>query len=400
MVVILGKIMEKICKKYGIRPVSNIGSIEDKVVIVRVDFNVPLDLNGRITDSFRVKNSIDTIYFLLERGAKVVLMSHLGDPKSVDEAMSFGSIIDQLEEALGCKIQLSAGKALDEIGKEFSQFTVERGVRQVFLLDNIRCFPGEKSNDHAFVNEVIRQLKVDYYVNDAFSVCHRKHGSVVGIPSLVEESFAGLSLVTELDKLEGVIGDSFNSDKIVTAIIGGKKVETKLLLLKSLAKKVKNLVIVGGMANTFLKARGVDIGKSFYEPEMLDAALKIDNVILPVDFVDQDGNITCELTGDRAAYDIGPESLKLIDSIISKSDVVIWNGPAGVYEDERFVAGSNGIASSIAKHKVKSLVGGGDTVSVVNKLGVKVDHISTGGGAFISWLEDENLPGINSLKRS
>jgi phosphoglycerate kinase len=197
--------------------------------------------------------------------------------------------------------------------------------------------------------------------------------------------------------LDSILGEIDKNEKKVTAIIGGKKVKSKLKLLTTLSKRVNKLIIVGGMANTFLKSQGIDIGNSFYEEDMLDIARNINNAQLPLDFIDENCEVTETLIG-RAAYDIGPKSLKLIDSIISQSDIVIWNGPAGVYEDERFIIGSNEIAMSIVRHNVKAVIGGGDTVAIVNKLSLSDNiYISSGGGAFIAWLENPSLPGITHL---
>ena len=390
--------MATTCEKYHIKPISDLHNISSKIFLIRVDFNVPISKAGVILDIFRIKNSIPTIDFLLKNNAIVILTSHLGDPKSAEAALSFRPLIEQIEVILNCEIHLLVEQNLQDIGKQLERCKVSTGARKVLMLDNIRRFPGEKTNDYTFANELFKKLQIDFYVNDAFSVSHRKHASVVAMPSIIKQKFAGLSLVHELEMLDLTLGNAFKSQTKITAIIGGKKVATKLLLLRSLAKKVQNLVIVGGMANTFLKAQGVDIGQSFYEPDMLTAALEINHCILPIDFVNQNSEIIANITDNMAIYDIGPKSLELIDSIISKSDLILWNGPAGVYEDERFAVGSNAIAQSINKHKVKAVVGGGDTIAIINKLNMTNNmHISSGGGAFIAWLEDENLPGIMAI---
>ena len=390
--------MATTCEKYHIKPISDLQNISGKIVLVRVDFNIPISTTGVILDSFRIKNSLPTINFLLENNAIVILISHLGDPKLPNEVLSFSPLIEQMEIMLNCQIHLLTGHNLETLGVQLDKHKADIRQRKVFLLDNIRHFPGEKTNDYIFAHALVNHLQIDFYVNDAFSVSHREHASVVAIPSIVEKKFAGLALIHELEILELTLGNAFKNHIRITAIIGGKKVSTKLLLLKSLAKKVHDLVIVGGMANTFLKARGVDIGQSFYEPEMLAVALDIKNYILPVDFVNQNCEIVTNITGNMAIYDIGPRSLDIIDSIISESDLVLWNGPAGIYEDERFAAGSNNIAASINKYRVKAIVGGGDTVAIINKLDKNNNiYISSGGGAFIAWLENWNLPGIIAI---
>ena len=392
--------MKAICDQYHIQSISELNTISNKVFLVRVDFNIPIDNDGIILDSFRIKNSIPTIDFLLKKNAIVILVSHLGDPKSSQDKLSFSPLIDQIERILDCKVLLLKGD-ITELGNDMNQYKIDIDSRTIFMLDNIRYFQGEKNNDYIFANELIKQLKVDYYVNDAFSVSHREHASIIAIPSIVEKKFAGLSLLHELDMLESTLGNAFKNHTKITAIIGGKKVATKLLLLQSLAKKVDNLVIVGGMANTFLKAQGVDIGQSFYEPDMLEQSLEIKNYILPIDFVNQDCEITTNITKNMSIYDIGPQSVKLIDTIISQSDLVLWNGPAGVYEDERFASGSISIAHSIVQHQVKAIIGGGDTAAIINQLNItKNIYISTGGGAFISWLENNNLPGVVAISNT
>lgn len=390
--------MTTTCEKYHIHSIAEIDIVSDKICLIRVDFNVPLSNNSTILDNFRIKNSIPTIDFLLENNGIVLLISHLGDPKSVKDSLSFSPLIEQIEVILNCQIHLLVGQNLQDIGLQLDKGKVSRGKRTVFMLDNIRHFTEEKNNDYTFANELIKQLQINCYVNDAFSVSHREHTSVVAIPSIIEKKFAGLSLVHELEMLELTLGNRFKTKSKITAIIGGKKVATKLLLLNSLAKKVQNLVIVGGMANTMLKARGIDIGKSFYEPHMLANALEINHCILPIDFINQKCDVVTNVNENMSIYDIGPQSINLIDSIISTSDLVLWNGPAGVYEDERFAVGSIAIAQSINKYKVKAIIGGGDTVAVINRLNI-IDniYISTGGGAFIAWLENENLPGIMAL---
>lgn len=387
----------KICEKYNIQSLIEVKNLEDKVVLLRVDFNVPINEKGTIIDDSRIRSVIETINFLLERGAKIIIVSHLGDPNGIDTRFSFSCIISQIENILGCNIQLITDNDINAIGNEVAKFKIEKNNQQVLMLDNIRFFEGEKSNNIIFAREFITKLKIDIYVNDAFSVSHREQASLVAVPSLINEKFAGFAMIKELEMLELTLGNAFQSNKKITAIIGGKKVKSKIILLKHLIEKVNNLVIVGGMANTFLKSRNIDIGNSFYEPEMIGIASEINNIILPVDFIDENCHVT-EILKDRSACDIGPKSLKYIDTIIGKSDLVIWNGPAGVYEDERFIHGSNEIVKSIIKHKVQAIVGGGDTIAVINKLDITSNiHISSGGGAFIAWLENPNLPGIRSI---
>ncbi len=388
----------EICKKYKIK--SLIDLIGKETVFLRVDFNVPIDKNGKIVDDLRIRGSRDTIELLLKQELDIILVSHLGDPKSgFSDEFSFKRVQKQIERILGSNITLSIGKNLDEIATELEKFRFRKEKRQLFMIDNIRFFHDEKLNNLEFAKDLIKKLKIDHYINDAFSVSHRKHASVVAIPSMMVSKFAGFSLLYELYMLDSILADAFHPGKIITAILGGKKVETKMLLLRNLANRVDNLVIVGGMANTFLKARGVDIGNSFYETEMLDIANEIENVVLPIDFIDEKCNVVTQLK-DKKICDVGPLSLDLIADIISQSDVVVWNGPAGICEDDRFAQGTNKIAKSIAKHSIKSVIGGGDTAAVIRQLNLKIDHISSGGGAFIVWLENKNLIGIDSIQYS
>ncbi len=399
-----------VCKKYGIEPISNfIG--KDKTVFLRVDFNVPVDINHSIADDFRVKSSIQTIEFLLERNAKIIIVSHFGDPTTQSDKtnLSFTNIINKISKILNCGIQLIKSEDLNEIGNAVDNFRSAKksGDRKLLMLDNIRFFPEEISNSEDFAGKMLGALKIDTYVNDAFPVCHRNHMSVVAIPKNIKEKYAGFSLLHELAMIEKIIGNAFRSRSIITAIIGGKKVKTKTSLLQNLAKKVQNIVIVGGMANTFLKALGYDVGKSFYEPEMLGVAsqiMKESTVLLPSDVICKSVNDDVKICSindeiDGEICDIGPKTNKLIDQVIAQSDFVIWNGPAGIFEDKRFSDGTNKIAESLANNKCITIVGGGDTASAINKTGIrsKIDHISNGGGAFIGLLEDDILPGIEAL---
>jgi 3-phosphoglycerate kinase len=398
-----------VCKKYGITSISNfIG--QDKTVFLRVDFNVPVDINHSIADDFRIKSSIQTIEFLLEQNATVIIVSHFGDPVTPSDKinLSFSNIIDEISRILNCEIQLIRSQNLTEVASAVENFkSIKKcGDRQLLMLDNIRFFPEEISNSEDFAHKILETLKIDAYINDAFPVCHRRHMSVVAIPKIIKEKYAGFSLLHELSMIEQIIGHAFRSQSIITAIIGGKKVKTKISLLQNLAKKVQNIIIVGGMANTFLKALGYNIGNSFYEHEMLDIASQImrqSKVLLPSDVICKSLNNEIKICAinediDGEICDIGPETNKLIDRVISQSEFVIWNGPAGIFEDKRFAEGTKRIAQSLASNKCATIVGGGDTVSAIDSnMRLKIDHISNGGGAFITLLEGDILPGISAL---
>lgn len=386
--------IEEVCKKYEIQCISKARNLANKVVLLRVDFNVPVSERFEIIDDFRIHSSIETIEYLLSQNAKIILMSHFGNHNE-----SFEKITSQISRILQRNVELCKNLDLaEELIKSHS----------IILLENIRCFEGEKSNDIEFARYLIQKLTANVYVNEAFSVSHREHASISAVPKLFQEKYAGFSLMNELIVLETKLNNQSYSH--ITAILGGKKVLTKMKLLKSLTKKVSSIVIVGGMANTFLKAIGINIGNSFYESEMLGTAKEIlrdCKVILPIDAIcknDKNEIQTLQIHTvlQESICDIGPKTNALIDDVVSSSNLVIWNGPAGIYEDSRFSNGTKQIATSLLKHNVQSVIGGGDTAAVLHDMKIHSDlfHISNGGGAFIAWLENNFLPGIQSLKQN
>lgn len=387
----------QVYQQYGVVPIVNLSrnDITFKTALVRVDFNVPMQ-NNDIIETIRISSAKQTIHYLLENGAGVLLISHLGEPSlQKEEDFSFAKIMNSINQIIECEVYLLKGKTLKEVQSELA---LEKDNHRVFLLDNIRFFEGEKINDINFAHDLINALKPDLYVNDAFSVSHREHASMVAVPQLMKQKYIGFTLMHELHMLESLF--LHKNNEIITAIIGGKKVASKIKVLQNL--NVNNLIIVGGMANTFLKAKGLNIGNSFYEENMLEIARKImnqHNVILPIDFVCEDYSIkNADSIMNHSICDIGQGTMHNIENIISKSDIILWNGPAGIYENERFCNGSNHIANAIAKHGKISIVGGGDTVAILNKLNLqsKITHVSNGGGAFIAWLENKYLPGIKA----
>ncbi len=432
--------LQLMLKTIPVEDSNNISSINNisypligKTVLLRIDFNLPIDNSNHITDYSRVVSAIDTIAYLVKQQAKVVLLSHFGQPKNGNnyeelaqnnQHLSFANFFPQIEKFLlkeyNYKLSFSALKiGSNELSAEVKN--LKQG--EILLLENIRFYPGEITNDIVFA-EKISSLG-DIYVNDAFSCSHRKHCSMVGIPAFIP-SYVGFSLLKELNELENHLGKSFDNTfisdkKIITAIVGGKKISSKLPLIFSLSKKVDYLIIVGAMANTFLKANGCEIGNSFYEQDFLEQVRQFLNtpnrckVIIPEDvtaLVDsmEIKTIDCIDLSQQSdknfqILDLGPSTTASITEILNKSNLVIWNGPAGYWEDYRFRTSTTEIASVIANltlaKKIISVIGGGDTLATVSELGLNngFSYISTGGGAFLEWLENDNLPGVLALKR-
>jgi 3-phosphoglycerate kinase len=392
-------------KKLTIRDVD----LADKRVLVRVDFNVPLDEAGAITDDTRIRRSLPTIRHILEKGGKAVLMSHLGRPKGkrVPE-MSLKPVALRLGELLGQKVLL----AEDCVGK-----TAESAVREmkpggVVLLENLRFHKEETDNDGEFA----RQLSTlgDVYVNDAFGTAHRAHASTAGITDHVPVAAAGFLMEKEIEFLGQAVGDP---KRPFFAILGGAKVSGKLEVVQNLLGRVDGLLIGGCMACTFLKARGLEIGDSLVEEDLLDVARETMaeaekrrvTFLLPVD-----GVITQEIEAGTEKktvsveeipagwrmVDIGPETAKKFSGSLAGAGTVVWNGPMGVFEIPDFAAGTEAIARTLAELPgATTIVGGGDSVAAVNRLGLeeKLSHVSTGGGASLEFLEGKTLPGIAAL---
>lgn len=388
--------------------------IKGKKVIMRVDFNVPLDkeTNSKITDTTRVDAAMPTIEYILSQGACLILMSHLGRPKGeVNPKYSLKPVYEYLKTKLpNNKVNF----ANDCIGDEVKKQSSELKVGDVLLLENLRYHSEEEKNDANFSKQLADLA--DVYVNDAFGTAHRAHSSTAGIVSAKSSmpAVAGFLMEKEIKYLGEAVS---NPNRPFVAIIGGAKVSSKISVLKNLINKVDTLIVVGGMAYTFFKAQGLEIGNSLCEDDYIDTAKEImskakelnKTLYLPVDNVvadkfDNDANIKVvdynAIPTGWMGMDVGPKTLKEIEEILKNAKTVVWNGPLGVFEMPNFAKGTFEVAKFIANSDCVSIIGGGDSVSAVNKSGVsdKMSHVSTGGGASLEFLEGIELPGIKVLE--
>lgn len=381
--------------------------VAGKRVFVRVDFNVPVDDQNVITDDTRIRAALPTIIYLMEKGAKVILASHFGRPKGeVKEKYRLNHVAQRLSELLGKPVR----KANDCIGEEPKRMIAEMKPGDVLLLENVRFHPGEEKNDPEFARQLAELA--DVYVNDAFGAAHRAHASTAGVAELLPAA-AGFLMEKEVEALSRVMS---HPERPLLAIIGGAKVSDKIKLLENFLTKVDGLIIGGGMANTFLKAQGREVGKSLVEDEQLDFAQRLMeqarqrgvDLVLPVDVVIADRMAEDALTrtvsvdevpADWLILDIGPQSVREFTQQINRARTIIWNGPMGVFELEPFAKGTEGVAKALAAAKATTVVGGGDSVAAVEKVGVadQITHISTGGGASLEFLEGRELPGVAAL---
>jgi phosphoglycerate kinase len=383
--------------------------LKNKKVIMRADFNVPLK-EGNITDDTRIQAALPTIKYILEqKGSSLILMSHLGRPKGegFEPSFSLKPIALRLSELLGKEVKM----APDCVGSEVEALASGLGAGDVLLLENLRFHKAEKKNDEAFAKQLASIA--DVYVNDAFGTAHRAHASTEGIAHVLP-AYAGFLIEKEIKFLGGVVE---NPQKPFVAIIGGAKVSTKISVLENLLPKVDTFVIGGGMAYTFLKVQGHSIGKSLVEEDYMDtakslldkAAEKGVEIILPEDHVvagefsetaAAENVDDVNIPADKLAMDIGPKTLAKIIDRIMKAKTIIWNGPMGVFEFAAFAKGTLDVANAVADSSATSVVGGGDSVAAVNKFGLasKIDHVSTGGGASLEFLEGKVLPGIDALQ--
>ena len=366
--------------------------ISNKRVLLRVDYNVSFDSHGSIEDDYRITHTIPTIRFLLEQDNLLILLSYLGRPTAPDPRFSLAPVVKAFAKFVpGYEVHL-----IDSVEK----LQGEQNLHSILMFENTRFFPGEKGNTGTFAKDLSRFG--DVYVNDAFSVCHRPDASVVGLPALLP-SYGGLLLKKEVGTLTEIL---VAQKRPFVVIIGGAKVSTKLGAIKALLAKADTVLVGGGLANTFLKAKGVDIQDSFYEDTMVDAAKEIlteaeankRQLVLPVDFVW--GNLQ---GSHNAILDIGPETRERFKSIIEQAQMVIWNGPVGLAEDARYRAGTEATLQAMAENQsAVTVMGGGDTISLLkgDPNLTKLTHISTGGGAMLEYIEKGSLPGIEVLKNS
>lgn len=391
--------------------------LSNQRVLIRVDFNVPLSADGReITDDTRIRETIPTVEYALRHKAKVILCSHLGRPKGKpNPAMSLRPVVDRLRELLDHVLGPSenVGFSPDCVGEIASELSSNLESGQTLLLENLRFHAEEEKNDPAFAKQLASLC--DLYVNDAFGSAHRAHASTEGITHFVEKSAAGLLLQKELTYLGKAVSDPV---KPFVAIIGGAKVSDKIDVIDHLLDKADTLIIGGGMAYTFLNARGQGTGKSLVEPDKIDVAkaalAKAERngvaLLLPTDHVLADkfsADAHAEIfsgdgafPADKMALDIGPASAERFSRAICDAHTIVWNGPMGVFEMPAFAKGTHAIAAAVAANRdATSIVGGGDSVAAVQQSGVadKITHISTGGGASLEFLEGKTLPGVAAL---
>lgn len=389
-------------------------NFKDEKALVRVDFNVPLDEHFSITDDTRMRAAVPTIKKIVDDGGSVILMSHLGRPKNgPEEKFSLKHVVPHLKELLGNTEVLFAN---DSIGPDAEQKSKELKPGQVLLLENLRFHKEEEKGNEEFAKQLSKIG--DVYVNDAFGTAHRAHASTAVIAQFfpADKKMFGLLMNAEVLNAEKVL---HSSEKPFTAILGGAKVSDKIEIIENLLKKANNIIIGGGMAYTFLKAQGKEIGSSLCEEDKLDMAndilskAKAQNVnfLLPVDsviankFAEDADTKTVDNDGIEKGWmglDIGPKSIELFSKKIMESKTILWNGPMGVFEMKKFQAGTKAIAEAIAKATEKgaySLVGGGDSVAAVNEFGLadKVSYVSTGGGALLEYFEGKELPGIKAI---
>jgi phosphoglycerate kinase len=392
----------------AIRTIDQI-ELKGKRVFIRVDFNVPQDEKGNITDDTRILLSLPTIRFVSGAGGKVILASHLGRPKGKrDPKFSLAPVAKRLSELLGEKVAF----ATDCIGQEIQNQTEGLKDGDVLLLENLRFHPEEEKNEEAF-SKALASL-CDVYVNDAFGTAHRAHASTEGMTRFVKTAAAGFLMMKEVESLEKAL---VNPQKPYVAILGGAKVSDKIGVIHNLLDKVTTLLIGGGMAYTFLKAEGFQVGKSLVEEDQIDFSRNL--------LEKAKGKITFLLPSDHVAaermdiqskrevvkndtiplgwicLDIGPETVKTFSKEIDAAKTIVWNGPMGVFELKPFSQGTFAIAKAVADSSAFSIVGGGDSVAAVNQAGVadRISHISTGGGASLEFLEGKKLPGIEALRR-
>ncbi|MBL1141993.1 MAG: phosphoglycerate kinase [Proteobacteria bacterium] len=379
--------------------------LSGKTVLIREDYNVPIK-DGVVTSDVRIQATLPTLEQVLEAGAKIILVSHLGRPVAgeYNETFSLAPVAKSLSEFLGMDVPLI---------KDWVD-GIDMTNHQVVLCENARFEKGETSNDEDLARKMAQLCQV--YINDAFATAHRAQASTHGVAKYAAVSAAGPLLIEELKSLSKALREP---EKPVIAIVGGSKVSSKLTILETLSEKVDQLIVGGGIANTFLKAAGYEVGKSLYEEDLVEVASKLmkqaeENgckIPLPVDVIcgkefDESTQAVTKLVSDVEAddmiMDVGPQTSKLLNELIGQAKTIVWNGPLGVFEFDQFSQGTESLANAIAKSNAYSIAGGGDTIAAISKFKIEneVSYISTGGGAFLEFLEGKKLPAIEILEEA
>ncbi len=385
--------------------------LKNKKVLMRCDFNVPLDENCHITDDRRITASLPSIKKVLSEGGALILCSHLGRPKGQKKPeMSLNPVANKLSELLNLDIRLTE----DAIGNQATELKKNLQPGEALLLENLRFHDGETKNDPEFARELANSC--DLYVNDAFGTAHRAHASTEGVTHYIDPSVAGYLIEKEIEYLDNAIN---NPKRPLIAILGGAKISGKIDVIKNLFDKVDSLIIGGGMVFTFFKAKGLEIGTSLLEEDRVDMAKELleeaenrgipmllpDDVVIADAFNNNASRKTVsveEIPSDWMGLDIGPVTIEKFNTEIKKSKTIVWNGPMGVFEMDNFSVGTRKIAETLAEASVSgatTIVGGGDSAAAISKFGLedKISHISTGGGASLEFLEGKKLPGIEAL---
>jgi phosphoglycerate kinase len=386
--------------------------VKGRRVLVRADLNVPMD-NGRVTDRLRLERQAPTIRELSDKGARVIVLSHFGRPKGKpDPSLSLKPVAPAFAEEIGRPVAFVE----DCIGPKAEAAVAAMTDGDVLLLENTRFHPGEKSNDPQFVAQLA--ALGDIYVNDAFSAAHRAHASTAGLARKLP-AYAGRAMEEELRHLEAALS---HPERPLLAVVGGAKVSSKIALLENMVTEVETLVIGGAMANTFLAAEGLSVGRSRYEPDLLGTARKVIHmatesgcaILLPTDVVvagELKAGTSCrtvatdQIGPDEMALDVGPKTIAAIRNRLSTTKTLVWNGPLGAFETEPFQAGTVAVARAVAEltraGRLLSVAGGGDTVAALALAGVEQDfsYVSAAGGAFLEWLESKELPGVKALTK-
>ncbi len=392
------------------RSIRNEASLRDKKILLRLDLNVPLD-KEKISDTTRIDKILPTLKFLNEQKAKIIILSHVGRPRGkVLKELSLKPICENLQEQLGLSVKLISQNINEIKNKNF----FDKFNEKILMLENIRFYGEEEKNDNKFARHLASLG--DLYVNDAFSCSHRAHASIVEISKFLP-SFSGLQLDLEINALTKITSEI---TKPITCIIGGSKISTKIEIIKNLIPKFDNIIIVGGMANNFIEYFGHNIGKSIKEKNcapIIEEIISLSKkekceITYPEDvLVSKDLNGSCkkkelnEILDDEMILDIGPKTINKVTNIINSSNTILWNGPAGYFENPNFANGSIEIAKAIINNnklnKIFSVVGGGDTVSLLNSIKAvdSFNFVSTAGGAFLEYLEGKKLPGITALNQ-